>query len=155
LHPTLIYIEDNTLIPIARKLFLEYAESLHFNLCFQNFEKELAELPGDYAPPLGCIILVKAEEEFFGCVALRKLEDDVCEMKRLYIKPECRGMGIGKKLTFEIIDFARKSGYKKMRLDTIATMKEAIGIYKAIGFYEIPAYRYNPEKEVIYLELGL
>jgi len=142
-------------IPAIRELFLEYAQSLGFDLCFQDFDEELATLPGKYAEPNGCLLIVKRGNEDCGCVALRKIEDGVCEMKRLYVKPDFRKHGLGKKLVERIIDEAKHRGYKLMRLDTLATMQSAIKLYKAYGFYEIPAYTFNPIPEAVYLELKL
>lgn len=139
----------------AKALFLEYADSLNFGLCFQNFEKEISDLPTMYSAPEGCIILSCENEKPFGCVALRKFENDTCEMKRLYIPKIYRGKGIGRELAVRVISRAKELGYNKMRLDTIETMKEAISLYKTLGFYKIPAYRHNPEKEVVYMEINL
>ena len=139
----------------AKTLFLEYADSLNFGLCFQNFEKEISDLPAMYSEPEGCIILSSENAKPFGCVALRKFENETCEMKRLYIPKTYRGKGIGRELAKRIITKAKELGYKKMRLDTIETMKEAIALYKTLGFVEISAYRYNPVKEVVYMEKDL
>jgi ribosomal protein S18 acetylase RimI-like enzyme len=139
----------------ARNLFVEYADSLGFDLEFQDFSRELASLPGQYAPPQGCILLAKDSEQAIGCVALRPLEDGICEMKRLYMIPAYRGRGIGRDLARRVINEARERGYKKMRLDTIASMKEARMLYSSLGFYAIEPYRYNPIKDTAYMELDL
>ena len=147
--------ESETDYKSAKSLFLEYADSLNFGLCFQNFEKEISDLSAMYSLPDGCIILSCENNKPFGCVALRKFEDGICEMKRLYIPKSYRGKGIGRELAVRIINKAKHLGYKKMRLDTLETMKEAISLYKALGFCEIPKYRENPIKEVVYMEIKL
>ena len=123
----------------ARKLFTQYSDSLGFVLEFQGFSQELATLPGNYAPPEGCILLAEDSGHFLGCVALRPLEDKVCEMKRLYVRSDCRGRGIGRMLACSVIDRAREIGYEKMRLDTIATMQEARTLYYSLEFQNIKA----------------
>jgi putative acetyltransferase len=140
---------------IARDLFTEYASSLGFNLCFQNFDKELDGLPGEYAPPGGRLIIAMDEGKAVGCVALRKIEDGVCEMKRLYVRPAYRGKGIGKKLVEAIIEEAEKIGYIQMRLDTVPSMKEAIALYRLMGFHQIEPYRVNPVEGAMFFELAL
>ncbi|MFW9901561.1 MAG: GNAT family N-acetyltransferase [Candidatus Thorarchaeota archaeon] len=143
------------LIQEARKLFIEYANYLAIDLSFQNFKEELGTLPGNYAPPEGCILLAYHNDFLAGCVALRKYQDDVCEMKRLYVRPNFRGMNIGKALSKEIIQKAKKLGYKYMRLDTLPFMKEAIMLYSGLGFKEIAPYRYNPYEGAKFFELKL
>ena len=139
----------------VRELFMQYADSLDFDLEFQGFSQELATLPGHYAPPEGCILLAEESGCFVGCVALRPLEDKICEMKRLYVRSGYRGHGIGRMLACSVIDRAREIGYEKMRLDTIATMKEAKTLYYSLDFRNIKAYRYNPLDEPTYMELDL
>ncbi len=137
-------------------LFVEYAESLGFSLCFQGFDEELATLPGRYAPPSGRLLIACKQQVPVGCVGLRALEDEgVCEMKRLYVKPETRGAGLGWRLAADIIREAQAIGYRQMRLDTLKSMKSADTIYRNFGFYAIPAYYHNPHPEVRYFELNL
>ena len=138
-----------------KRLFDEYTAALGFDLHFQEYEREYAELPGEYAEPYGRLYLVLYGKKIAGCVALRKLEDSVCEMKRMYVKPVFRGKGIGRAMAHKVIDEARRIGYKRMRLDTIDTMKPAISLYKSLGFKEIAPYRYNPIKGACYMELVL
>lgn len=140
----------------ARTLFLEYADSLGFSLCFQNFDQELANLPGAYKPPAGRLLLAQDSEAFAGCVALRRLEDGICEMKRLYVRPAYRGKGVGRMLIDRIISEARLIGYKRMRLDTVeSSMRDAIALYRRIGFHEIAPYCNNPMEGALYMELAL
>ena len=140
---------------IARDLFREYADVLGHDLCFQGFAEELASLPGKYAPPAGGLWLALAEEEPAGCVALRSLAPDGCEMKRLFVRPAFRGHGVGRLLAETAIAAARADGYAVMRLDTLATMTPALTLYRSLGFREIPPYYDNPLAEVVYLELVL
>jgi putative acetyltransferase len=136
-------------------LFSEYASSLDFDLSFQKFEDELANLPGEYSPPGGAILLAYFEGSAAGCVAMRKMTEDVCEMKRLYVRQGFRGKKIGKALSVAIIEEARKRGYSRMRLDTVPSMKEAIQLYRNLGFKETSPYRYNPRAGAMFLELVL
>ena len=140
----------------ARELFLEYEHSLGVNLCFQNFEQELAGLPGHYAPPDGRLLLAEHGGQLAGCVALRKWEAQICEMKRLYLRPAFRGKGLGRALAEKIIAEARTIGYQRMRLDTIEPlMKDAVEMYRKLGFREIAPYRPNPIAGAAYMELQL
>lgn len=140
----------------ARELFLEYAQSLGFSLCFQNFDKELAELPGDYAPPSGRLLLAEFDGQLAGCVALHRLDPGICEMKRLYLRPQFRGKGLGRVVAERIIAEARWAEYTSIRLDTVGpVMKDAVAMYRKLGFKEIAPYRPNPNPGTLYLELTL
>jgi ribosomal protein S18 acetylase RimI-like enzyme len=139
----------------ARKLFEQYADALGFDLEFQGFSRELATLPGAYAPPKGCVLLAKKEEEIVGCVALRPMEKRTCEMKRLYVVPGHRKQKIGRALAEAIINEARACGYERMRLDTIESMSAAQALYRSLGFRPIKPYRYNPLNNPVYFELDL
>jgi putative acetyltransferase len=153
---TIIPATSATHVAQVRELFLEYAKSLGFSLCFQNFDQELAGLPGDYAPPEGRLLLAKYEGQLAGCVALHKLQTGVCEMKRLYLRPDFRGKGLGRALAEHLIAEARQIGYQHMRLDTVEpVMKDAVVMYRRLGFQEIAPYRKNPMPGTLYMELAL
>jgi putative acetyltransferase len=140
----------------VRKLFEEYVAWLGINLCFQNFDKEVAELPGDYAPPSGRLTLATERDDVAGCVALRRIGEDVCEMKRLYVRPQFRGRGLGRTLTENLIHEARSIGYKRMRLDTLpGRMDRAIAMYRLLGFKNIEPYYNNPVEGAAFMELEL
>jgi len=139
----------------ARILFVQYADTLGFDLEFQGFSRELATLPGSYALPRGCILLAEFNTNFVGCVALRPLESIICEMKRLFVVPEYRGRDIGRNLACSVIDRARQIGYEKLRLDTIESMKAANRLYLSLNFRTIQAYCYNPLENTNYMELAL
>ena len=128
----------------ARELFTEYAESLGFDLSFQDFETELASLPGEFAPPEGRILLALHHGRAAGCAALRRFSPTACEMKRLFVRPWFRGSGIGRRLATDVIEQARRIGYREMLLDTVPWMTTAIALYEALGFEQIVPYRYNP-----------
>lgn len=144
-------------IVYVRALFLEYAQSLGFSLCFQSFDEELAGLPGDYAPPSGRLLLAEVDGKPAGCVALHALAGDgLCEMKRLYVRPDSRGHQLGRRLVNEVVLAARAIGYTKMRLDTVEpVMRHAVALYREFGFREIAPYRENPIAGTLYMELEL
>jgi carbonic anhydrase len=140
----------------ARRLIQAYADWLAVDLCFQGFDAELASLPGAYAPPQGRLLLAKVAGEVVGCVGLRPLEPGICEMKRLWVEPGWGGYGIGRALAQAVIDAARDADYRRMRLDTLpARMPAAQGLYRGLGFHEIPPYYDCPLEGVVMLELAL
>jgi putative acetyltransferase len=147
--------ETSTDVEQARVLFREYAAESKLDLCFQNFDQELAALPGDYASPKGRLLLAWTADQTAGSVALREFSPGVCEMKRLYVRPAFRGSGLGRELAKAIIGEAMRIGYVTMRLDTLARMKAAVLLYESLGFRHIDAYRPNPEADVVYMELKL
>lgn len=152
---TLCQATSSIQLATVRALFLEYAASLEISLCFQNFEQELAILPGNYSPPAGRLLLALRGDQAAGCVALRPLGEGVCEMKRLYVRPAWRHKGAGRSLATAIIAEAAKLGYHFMRLDTLASMKAAISLYVSLGFRSIPAYYANPSEQAVFMELAL
>ena len=140
----------------ARELFKEYEAWLEVDLCFQSFEKELAELPGKYAPPDGRLLLARSDGQLAGCAALRKLDHGICEIKRLFLRPQFRGQGLGRQLAEAIIREAQLIGYERMRLDTLPPkMNDAIGLYQSLGFKEIEPYYENPVPGAKFMELSL
>lgn len=154
--PTITQAETPAQIDQVRELFLEYANSLGFSLCFQSFDEELAGLPGDYAPPRGRLLLAHHERQLAGCAALHPIDHEICEMKRLYLRPAFRGKGLGRALTGRILQDARAIGYRRLRLDTVEpVMKDAVAMYRRLGFYEIAPYRANPMPGTLYMELDL
>ena len=142
-------------IEASRELFREYQRSIDVDLCFQDFEREVKELPGEYAPPGGRLLLCFHEGKLAGCVALRGIDESICEMKRLYVRPTFRGKHLGKQLVDTVISQARAVGYTQMRLDTLPSMKEAIALYRSMGFTEIAPYRHNPVSGALFMELDL
>jgi ribosomal protein S18 acetylase RimI-like enzyme len=140
----------------VRALFLEYRKSLGFSLCFQSFDEELKNLPGTYGPPTGRLLLARSADHAAGCIALRKLDAGICEMKRLYVRPDDRGLGLGRMLVERLIAEARAIGYERMRLDTIASaMQDAVALYRRMGFQEIAPYSSIPIEGALWMELLL
>jgi ribosomal protein S18 acetylase RimI-like enzyme len=152
----LINVDAGAEIEAIRTLFVEYGQGLNFNLCFQSFDQELSALPGPYAPPAGRLILSEVDGYAAGCVALKPLEREICEMKRLYVRQQFRGRQLGTALVSRAIEEARGAAYRSMRLDTIAgVMDAAIALYRSIGFREIAPYYPNPIPNALYFELTL
>ncbi|WP_341913593.1 GNAT family N-acetyltransferase [Polaromonas sp. YR568] len=159
--PTIEFITPATPEQLAatRLIFQEYAHQLGVDLCFQNFEAELAGLPGDYAPPQGCLLLALVDGEIAGCCAMRPLETvdyaNACEMKRLYVRPAFRGFGLGRQLAEAVLDAARIAGYHSLLLDTLNDMEAARALYEDLGFKDIPPYYHNPIAGAHYLKVDL
>ena len=152
----ILQVNTTELTEETKRLFREYEKWLDVSLCFQGFEEEVNTLPGKYSPPAGRLYIVKYGNKYAGCIALRKLEDGICEMKRLYLNEELRGMGLGKKLVELIINDAKQIGYLKMRLDTIKEkMPKAVDLYYKFGFIETAPYYHNPNPHTLFLELDL
>jgi len=154
-EPAIVQVRDSRHLTAVRSLFEAYAASLDFDLDFQNFEDELKKLPGEYGPPKGCILMAIVGKDSAGCVALRQISNDICEMKRLYIKPLYRKKGIGRRLAESVIQNACGIGYKRMRLDTVPAMKAARTLYASLGFKKIAPYRFNPIDGAAFMELDL
>jgi ribosomal protein S18 acetylase RimI-like enzyme len=148
-------VETDKDLEIVKRLLVEYVDSLDFDLVFQNFEEELRNLPGEYAPPTGCLLLAKYKGQPAGCVALRKLSDGICEGKRLYVRPQFRGLKIGRKLVEAIIAEARRIGYSSIRGDTVPSMQIAQALYASLGFKEIEPYCRDPVEGAKFIELKL
>ena len=142
-------------LPAVRRLFEEYAASLEVDLAFQDFERELRDLPGEYAPPAGRLLLALAGDDPAGCVALRPYEPEVCEMKRLYVRPPFQGTGLGRRLAEAIVQAGQGADYRLMRLDTLPSMEAARRLYRSLGFEEIEAYRHNPVHGTTFFQLDL
>jgi putative acetyltransferase len=152
---TIVEVQSEEDLRQVKKMFEDYASALGISLDFQDFDQELANLPGDYSPPDGSLLIAYWEGEVAGCVALRKFANGICEMKRLYTKTQFRGLGIGRALCEAIIVRARRIGYERMRLDTLPSMETARGLYASLGFTEIEPYRYNPIEDARFMELVL
>jgi putative acetyltransferase len=146
------FAEGQSDFDTSRRLFLEYAETLGFSLCFQGFDEELETLPGKYAAPNGAILLAWDELDCAGCVGLRPLSETVCEMKRLYVKPAYRSTGLGRLMAEKILRFAKESNYSKIMLDTLSSMESAQGLYRSLGFSETEPYYHNPHQDVVFFE---
>ncbi len=155
MHP-LKFTRPNTTAEMdeVRQVFREYATLLGVDLCFQGFEEELKTLPGKYAPPQGALLIARAGSLIAGCVALRSLDQSTCEMKRLFVRPQFKGQGIGRSLAERIILEAKRLGYQSMRLDTLDTLQAAIGLYESLGFKRTEPYYSNPFPGVVYFELN-
>ena len=149
------HVSDPAAVETARGLFREYQEALGVDLSFQDFETEVRELPGEYTPPRGRLLLALENGAPAGCVAMRPLTSDTCEMKRLYVRPEYRAASLGRQLAERVIAEARSIGYQRMYLDTLPTMSGAQRLYERLGFKEIPPYRYNPIVGTRFLGLDL
>lgn len=152
----LIQAQSAEHIRCAHEMFKEYQAALGIDLCFQNFAQELAGLPGEYVPPSGRLLLAFTDDQISGCVALRKIGEGACEMKRLFLRPDFRGQGLGRQLAEAIINEARQIGYQRMLLDTLpGKMDQAIAMYRSFGFKEIPPYYENPVRDALFMELAL
>lgn len=151
----IVQSENQIDLETAKSLIEEYAASLGLNLDFQHFDRELQHFPGHYVSPNGRVLLAKSGTHVAGCVCLRRLAGDVCEMKRLYVKPEYRGRAIGKQLALAVIQEAKLIGYCRMRLDTLPTMSAAMALYKTLGFRRIDPYYENPVAGAMFFELKL
>jgi putative acetyltransferase len=153
--PVIRAAESAADIATVRTLFLEYAAQLDFSLCFQDFDAELAGLPGDYATPSGGLWLAERDNAAIGCVGMRPLEPGICEIKRLYLRPAARGLGLGRRLAETAIDAARRHGYSAMRLDTVDSMVAAQTLYRGLGFRERGPYGSHQHPMLRYFELAL
>lgn len=152
--PAIVDAGDPASLDAVRRLFREYAREVNECACFREFERELAELPGPYAPPTGCLLLARVDGQDAGCVALRGLADGSGEMKRLFVRPEFRAMRLGRRLAECVVQRAVAAGFGALRLDTLPSMQTAIGMYRRMGFREVPAYYASPLPGVIFMELN-
>ncbi len=149
-------VRDEADLKAAIALFYAYADSLGVDLTYQKFAEEMAAMPGKYAPPEGALLLAKSTDGVAsGCVGLRPLGDSICEMKRLYVAPDARGLGLGQALADAVVAEARRIGYREMKLDTLPHLKAAIALYRAMGFREIPAYYHTPIAGTLFFSLKL
>ena len=139
----------------VRSLFQEYADSLGVDLGYQGFDRELRDLPGDYAAPTGTLLLARSNDDIVGCVGVRALDERTAEMKRLYVRPSGRGLGLGRTLAEAAIDFAKRAGFERMRLDTLPQMQQAQELYRRLGFVPIEPYRFSAVPGTVFLELTL
>jgi putative acetyltransferase len=151
----IIHANSPEQLQTAGNLFLEYAKSVNVSLCFENLDQEVETLPGLYASPDGCLLLASSDGRIAGCVALKKVDHQTCEMKRLFVRSEFRGQGIGKQLATTIGEEARRIGYKSMRLDTLPSMREAIALYESLGFKTIPPFRELPVPGALFMQAAL
>jgi GNAT superfamily N-acetyltransferase len=153
--PAIEHTSGSKDVEAVRTLFLEYQESLGVDLCFQGFDREVAELPGDYTPPAGRLLVARDKGRAIACVGLRRLDAETCEMKRLYVRRSHRGLGLGRALAEAVISEARLIGYERMRLDTLPSMSEAAVLYERLGFRDIEPYTENPVPGARFLQLEL
>jgi len=151
----IVVAESAEQVEFVRTLLKEYALETEVDLSFQDFASEVANLPGKYSPPEGRLLLAQSEIEWLGCVGLRKIGDGICEMKRLYVRPQFRESGVGRLLATAVINAAAKIGYQAMRLDTLSTMTAAIALYESLGFRRIAPYYHNPYQASVFMELRL
>ncbi len=151
----IVRAESAAQFEMAKTLFLEYAAALGVDLCFQHFDQELANLAAQYSLPTGALFLATVDDDWAGCVALRRWDDEACEMKRLYVREPFRRLKLGRRLATDIIEEARRLGYHRMRLDTLPSMQAAQALYRSLGFREVPAYRHNPIGGTVFMEIEL